>query len=169
MKWQTQVEKKRRPSNAGSKEKVINCGKDMASACERLESSKFRWLNEQLYTHPSMASHELFLKTPALFEQYHVGFSRQVQLWPVNPVDIIINELRKMVEERQPSGILAPLRIVDLGCGEAKLHDALHDISDVTSIDLVSQKPHIIAADIAKVMPALLVCIYLNTNFYVFI
>eukprot|EP00984_Skeletonema_dohrnii_P033841 scaffold31787_cov92-Skeletonema_dohrnii-CCMP3373.AAC.3 len=44
---------------------------------ERLTSSRFRELNEDLYTKPSQNS------DPELFDQYHVGFRKQAKEWLV--------------------------------------------------------------------------------------
>jgi hypothetical protein len=62
---------------------------------QKLAGSKFRWINETLYTTKSDSSYKLFQEQPELFEIYHQGFHSQVQKWPVNPVDIIIKELRQ--------------------------------------------------------------------------
>jgi len=60
---------------------------------ERLTSSRFRELNEELYTHTSGASFERFTSSPELFDQYHVGFRKQAESWPVNPVDVIYKKI----------------------------------------------------------------------------
>ena len=54
---------------------------------QKLISSRFRYLNETLYTAPSSASQELFNQNPDFFSEYHQGFRRQVAAWPENPVD----------------------------------------------------------------------------------
>ena len=53
----------------------------------KLLSSRFRHLNQTLYTTPSSASLALFAQTPSLFSEYHQGFSQQVAAWPENPVE----------------------------------------------------------------------------------
>ena len=62
---------------------------------KQLESSRFRWINEQLYTTTGDEAAAMFSKDPGLFDVYHRGFTNQVKLWPVNPVDKIIQWLRK--------------------------------------------------------------------------
>ena len=62
---------------------------------KQLESSRFRWINEQLYTTTGDEAVAMFSKDPGLFDVYHRGFTNQVKLWPVNPVDKIIQWLRK--------------------------------------------------------------------------
>jgi hypothetical protein len=59
----------------------------------RLAGSRFRILNEELYTTTSTNSYDKFKENPELFEQYHDGFRHQVESWPENPVDIMVNSL----------------------------------------------------------------------------
>lgn len=61
----------------------------------KLESGRFRWINEKLYTSSSKCATKLFENDPELFQVYHQGFSSQVQKWPVNPVDVMINWIKK--------------------------------------------------------------------------
>ena len=61
----------------------------------KLESGRFRWINEKLYTSSSECATKLFENDPELFQVYHQGFSSQVQKWPVNPVDVMINWIKK--------------------------------------------------------------------------
>jgi ribosomal RNA-processing protein 8 len=72
---------------------------------EQLESSRFRWINEQLYTTTSNEALALMKESPEYFEVYHKGYRAQVEKWPVNPVDAIIAWLNKQKE----------LVVVDLG------------------------------------------------------
>lgn len=58
-----------------------------SSMRQKLISSRFRHLNETLYTTPSTSSYELFTQNPTFFSEYHEGFRRQVTAWPENPVD----------------------------------------------------------------------------------
>jgi hypothetical protein len=57
----------------------------------KLESGRFRWINEKLYTTNSSSAFKMFESEPELFDVYHQGFSSQVQKWPVNPVDTMID------------------------------------------------------------------------------
>ena len=61
---------------------------------QKLISSRFRTLNETLYTTSSDSSFELFNQNPRLFTEYHEGFQRQVLSWPENPVDGFIRWIR---------------------------------------------------------------------------
>lgn len=62
---------------------------------QKLESSRFRWINEQLYTIPGDKAFSLFKDDTSLFDVYHQGFRRQVEQWPVNPVDVIIGWIKE--------------------------------------------------------------------------
>jgi hypothetical protein len=61
----------------------------------KLESSRFRWINEQLYTITGDEALQLFEKDQSMFDVYHQGFRRQVEHWPVNPVDVIIDWVKQ--------------------------------------------------------------------------
>ena len=60
----------------------------------KLKGSKFRWINEQLYTQSGNASLEMIQKDSSLFDIYHQGFREQVTLWPLVPVDVFIKMLK---------------------------------------------------------------------------
>ena len=62
---------------------------------EKLISSRFRYLNETLYTNPSTSSFELFRQNPTFFAEYHEGFRRQVGVWPENPADGFVKWIRE--------------------------------------------------------------------------
>ena len=51
-------------------------------------------LNEQLYTSTSAESFSLFSSEPELFDLYHKGYRDQVEKWPENPLDIIVDRLK---------------------------------------------------------------------------
>lgn len=97
----------------------------------KLSGSRFRWINEQLYTTDSASALEMIKKQPELYEEYHKGFASQVESWPENPVDIFTRELiyrgvNKMVNA--PGGLPGvnngserKVVVSDMGCGEANL------------------------------------------------
>lgn len=98
----------------------------------KLSGSRFRWINEQLYTTNSASALTMIQKQPELFDEYHRGFASQVESWPENPVDLFIRELvykgvSKMVNS--PGGLPGvkdnrgqhKVVVADMGCGEAKL------------------------------------------------
>ena len=107
---------------------------------EKLSSSKFRWLNEQLYTQHSSGALQLFTDSPQMFSVYHKGFTRQTQKWPINPLDRIISHLRTLPEH---------LRVADLGCGEGRL--CLEVNQEVLSYDLVAVNNRVTACDMRSV------------------
>lgn len=109
---------------------------------EKLSGARFRWLNEQLYTTPGKHSYELFQEKPELFDQYHEGFRHQVESWPVNPVDVIIDQLKTL-----PKGTV----IADLGCGDAMIAQKLTK-QTVLSFDLIAKNDLVTACDITKVI-----------------
>jgi ribosomal RNA-processing protein 8 len=140
---------------------------------DKLLSSRFRHLNETLYTTPSKQALELFTANPELFAEYHAGFSRQVkESWPSNPVDGYINAIQKrgtaapvsrrphkpdsgkkslLALPRRPNGLCT---IADLGCGDAQLARALTPSTKklqlkLLSYDLHAPDPLITKADIS--------------------
>ena len=120
-----------------------------AAMRQKLISSRFRYLNQTLYTEPSTAAQKLFDQDPAMFDDYHAGFRQQVALWPENPVNKFVSEIRRRANLKPPK---APKRrkanasvrtlpadafyqllprtdgtttIVDMGCGDARLAQTL--------------------------------------------
>ncbi|ODV88197.1 hypothetical protein CANARDRAFT_192706 [[Candida] arabinofermentans NRRL YB-2248] len=95
----------------------------------KLSGSRFRWINEQLYTIKSQEALNLIKDQPELFDEYHKGFRSQVQSWPENPVDIFVSQIRIRGTTRNvnaPGGLpgIGPDKkvvIADMGCGEAQL------------------------------------------------
>lgn len=107
---------------------------------ERLTSSRFRELNEELYTKPSQDSFKQFTDNPELFDQYHVGFRKQVKEWPVNPVDVICKKVVNAWKKEMHQGAQIDsntnnkkklrenkekVMVADFGCGDAKLAERL--------------------------------------------
>jgi len=147
---------------------------------QKLVSSRFRHLNELLYTEPSAKAFEILEKDPEMFTQYHEGFRRQVSVWPENPVDGYLEDIMRRGQIKGPqkgksSGggrgynnsstinfATEPLprtsgtcTIADLGCGDAKLAAELKSKKkalrlDILSYDLQSPSPHVTRADIAN-------------------
>lgn len=137
---------------------------------QKLISSRFRHLNETLYTTDSSKAVELFNANPELFNEYHAGFSRQVkESWPSNPVDGYIQAVRQrgaipIPKKGKPAsnkGLPLPRRsngictIADLGCGDAGLARALTPSAKklnltLSSYDLQAPDPLITKADISN-------------------
>lgn len=94
----------------------------------KLSGSRFRWINEQLYTTSSEEAFKMLQQQPALFKEYHDGFRSQVQGWPENPVDVFVEQIMARATTRPvnaPGGLpgFADKKVViaDMGCGEAQL------------------------------------------------
>ena len=60
----------------------------------KLTSARFRHLNQTLYTSPSDEAMRLFTNSPQNYTSYHAGFRAQVALWPQNPVDGFIEDIK---------------------------------------------------------------------------
>lgn len=127
---------------------------------QKLVSSRFRHLNETLYTAPSSKAMELFTASPELFDEYHAGFSRQVkESWPINPVDGYVKAIRARGAisppkkgnkpgkgdsqarplPRRPNG---GCTITDLGCGDAQLASSLKPSTQKLNLKLLSYDLH---------------------------
>lgn len=63
----------------------------------KLKASRFRYLNETLYNNESSESKKYFKSDPDAFKAYHEGYKQQVDQWPVNPLDIVIDSIKKML------------------------------------------------------------------------
>lgn len=68
-------------------------GYDLA---DRLKASRFRFINEQLYTHTGEEAEDIFKQDDSAFSAYHDGYRKQVKQWPLNPLDRIINSIKKL-------------------------------------------------------------------------
>lgn len=62
---------------------------------QRLESARFRYINEVLYSTSSSEAKRMFKQDPQAFWIYHKGYTAQVQRWPTNPVDDIITYIQQ--------------------------------------------------------------------------
>lgn len=132
----------------------------------RLAGSRFRILNEELYTTTSQESFDRFTKSPELFEQYHEGYRHQVSSWPQNPVDTIVRSLTAAYAHGgNGKGGSASVVVADFGCGEAQLAKDLSKVTNrggrgkgegsrvfsVHSFDLVAPNELVTACDMARV------------------
>lgn len=143
-----------------------------ASMREKLISARFRHLNETLYTRPSEEAFQLFADSPEMFDEYHEGFRRQVKVWPENPVDSFLKDIRargrvKPQGRGRPGAPPTPwaktilprtqqeCTIADLGCGDARIAEMLQPDKkklrvEIKSFDLQSPSPLVTKADIAN-------------------
>ena len=106
----------------------------------KAKGAKFRWINEQLYTHSGEESLQMIKNDESLFDIYHQGFREQVTRWPMVPVDLFIRVLKKLPKQE----------IGDFGCGDGKIYKECKN-HIVHSFDLVSREEFITACDIANV------------------
>lgn len=63
---------------------------------ESLKGSRFRFINEQLYSNPSTEAMKIFEEDESAFSAYHEGYRHQVTQWPMNPLDRFIKQINKM-------------------------------------------------------------------------
>ena len=126
-------------SKAATKANSIKATSSFAQKLQsKLDAGRFRWINEQLYTSTGRKSAELFKGDLSLYQVYHKGFAAQVDQWPVNPLDHVIQYVRALPKDDV---------IADLGCGEGRLAEEVRQ--KVLSFDLVASKKHIVACDMA--------------------
>ncbi|XP_053241279.1 ribosomal RNA-processing protein 8 [Podarcis raffonei] len=107
---------------------------------ERLESARFRFINQQLYTSSSQQAVQLFQDDPEALAVYHRGFARQVAQWPENPVQRFVRYLRQ-----RPASLV----VADFGCGDCMLARSVRN--KVHCFDLVALDPRVIVCDMAQV------------------
>lgn len=107
---------------------------------KKLQASHFRYINEQLYNSKSEESKTFFQNNIATFEAYHEGYRQQVSKWPLNPLSVIINALKK-----KPAKTV----IADFGCGEAHLAKSLPD-HKVHSFDFVATSDVVTPCDMSN-------------------
>lgn len=62
----------------------------------RLKASRFRFINEQLYTQSGDEAIKVFNEDDSAFSTYHEGYRMQVEQWPINPLDRIIKSIKKL-------------------------------------------------------------------------
>ncbi|CAG9529853.1 unnamed protein product [Cercopithifilaria johnstoni] len=133
--------KKTKYLNGSSENRAVN--REEMSGLEEMDSSLFRYINEQLYTMSGAEAMELFQKDPQAFELYHKGYQKQAKKWPCNPVHIIIQWIKSLKHDG--------LVIADLGCGNATIAEKLSHIATVHSFDLVAVNDRITACDMSTV------------------
>jgi ribosomal RNA-processing protein 8 len=152
-----------------AKREKLSAKSSKTKASHDLSGSKFRWINEKLYTVPGQESFKLFSQNPEYFQIYHEGFRNQAAQWPINPVDLVADQLRSL-----PS----PVQIADMGCGDAKLAQIFkgNPSISVCSFDLVKHNEFVTACDMAHTgavdakFDVVVFCLSLmGTNYYDFL
>jgi ribosomal RNA-processing protein 8 len=111
------------------KDKLIN----------QLKGSRFRYLNEVMYSSKGSESAQLFKEDPSAFSAYHDGYRQQIAKWPMNPLQRIIKSFKKL-----PKNCV----VADFGCGDALLAKSIPH--QVYSLDLVAATEGVIECDMAK-------------------
>ncbi|XP_061485745.1 ribosomal RNA-processing protein 8 [Rhineura floridana] len=106
----------------------------------RLDSARFRYINQQLYTCSSQEAARLFWEDPEALAVYHRGFARQVAQWPESPVQRLVRYLR-----HRPASLV----VADFGCGDCVLARSLRN--RVHCFDLVALDPRVTVCDMAQV------------------
>jgi ribosomal RNA-processing protein 8 len=172
-KSEKKVQKKAKDTSAASTETTIPPPSTpkltplQAQMQAKLASARFRYLNETLYTSNSSTAFGHFKKDPGTFEEYHAGFRQQVDVWPSNPVDEYISDIKKRAvigaaSKGGPKDAVKGLprthgtcTVADLGCGDAKLAATLSKEQGklnvkVLSFDLHNPSPLVQRADISN-------------------
>lgn len=106
----------------------------------RLDSARFRYINEVLYSTSSGEARRMFKQDPQAFWIYHRGYTAQVQRWPNNPVDAIVNDIRQ-----RPASLV----VADFGCGDCKIAQSVKN--KVHCFDLVATCELVTVCDMANV------------------
>lgn len=110
---------------------------------KELNASKFRMLNEMLYTSSSNDAYKYFSDHKDDFQVYHDGFSSQADKWPTNPNNILAKELKKKRYDGKS--------IIDLGCGEAYIAQQLVGLNRIVhSYDIQALNKYVTICDIKK-------------------
>lgn len=63
---------------------------------EKLKAARFRYLNEQMYTSSGKDAKQYFDNDPDAYQAYHDGYRQQVSQWPINPLDVMIEKIKKL-------------------------------------------------------------------------
>jgi len=82
----------------------------------------------------------MFSKDKDAFVIYHKGYQTQVSKWPVNPVDKMVDYIKKCGSH---------LTVADFGCGDAKIARSVKN--PVHSFDLVALNEFVTVCDMSKV------------------
>ncbi|GKY94361.1 hypothetical protein MPSEU_000402000 [Mayamaea pseudoterrestris] len=141
-------------ANTMTKQPLTTASSTLSKYQARLQGSRFRVLNEQLYTMHSKQAYAQFSTNPQLFQDYHAGFASQVEHWPVQPVVVVADELKRLVVDVAGGGETAsknnsrgafrkqfPIVIADFGCGKAELAQDLLKFKSSSSKDAAAACP----------------------------
>ncbi|KAI9630679.1 hypothetical protein KEM48_013707 [Puccinia striiformis f. sp. tritici PST-130] len=148
-----------KPSQASTSNPTNELAKGLLNS--NLNGSRFRILNETLYTTTGPEALQLFQSNSASqdedqtaedednpnFSIYHLGFRSQTKHWPQNPVNLIAQQLQQ--DYHNPSGNQSIL-IADLGCGEAPLAKLLSKSESTSTSDSKRKKSSSVEEDSVK-------------------
>jgi ribosomal RNA-processing protein 8 len=151
------VSKEAAQSRKGGRRRVLDSGDALIEQFkQQLSGGTFRMLNEQIYTTPSQFAGQL-LRDRSTYDEYHTGYRRQVAMWPSNPVDVILDSMKKdrrgrfiqnkskHLEGHIPTGWV----IADLGCGDAAIAKSLDGANKVHSFDFCAANELVTPCDMA--------------------
>jgi len=120
----------------------VGASTSLGKAADRLKGSRFRWLNETLYSTTGAEAKALFEDDPTLATAYHEGFTAQRAKWPRDPLLDVVDWLKKSVPADHVIG--------DFGCGEARLALQLPQ-RKIHSFDLVPVNERVTPCNLANV------------------
>lgn len=84
------------PKNKKSKKIADNSNDFREKLVENLKGSRFRFINELLYTRKGEDAIRIFKEDEDAFQTYHDGYRKQVEQWPINPLDRIIKSIKSL-------------------------------------------------------------------------
>lgn len=108
-----------------------------------VKSSLFRYINEYMYTNKSDVVQKKLNETKNIFNIYHSGYDNQKSKWPENPINPIIEYLKKNFTKNS--------KIADLGCGEATIAQTLKQWN-IDSFDFIKYNDYVTVCNITNLL-----------------
>jgi ribosomal RNA-processing protein 8 len=144
-KQQRQAATSRKRHAAGDMDSVRDRSQMLAEKSRsRLAFSRFRSMNEFLYTHTT--GEAVNFMDEQCFQMYHAAYSEIADKWPIRPIDHICNRMRSLFKNRGKGKVFA-----DMGCGSKPLIADAFPNATVHSYDLISKDDRITQADVTNV------------------
>lgn len=138
-------QRKRKSSGSETVSQVVDRSLHLAAkARSRLSMSRFRAVNEMLYTHRTEEAVQVM--DESTFSAYHTAYADIADKWPIRPIDSVCRRMRSLFPLLGQDRVFA-----DMGCGPRPLIAHNFPRATVHSFDLVSVDQRITAADIAHV------------------
>lgn len=138
-------------SSAGAAIDPSSSTMGLASTSAKLAGSRFRELNEELYTIEGKNAFKWFKSQPHLFEVYHAGFAAQASQWPEKPVDKLIGFLKARCKISDERGTVEPVKDSSV-VGEKSTEDA--SAGDVSASSSEDERPENPVKDSDKKKPS---------------